>query len=424
MSVFIHVASAKGLPVLAGAVALTGFSAWARADFFGDSHAFFETRNVYFNRDFRDGPSSLQSRRDEWAQGLMLKLESGYTPGVVGFGVDALGMLGIRLDSSPERAGSGLLPVRSDGRAAAQYGKLGLTAKLKISATELKAGALIPSLPTLRPNDGMILPQSFEGLMLTSREFPDLVMTAGQLDKVKARNDTSYEDIALNNKNNRFTRNAPGGQLDLAGFDRKQGDDLKFSYHYAGLSDVYRQHFLGLIASRPLASGTLNADLRFFASEDQGAARGGKIDNQALNGLFGYGQGGHKVSLGYQRMSGASAFPYIEGSDAYLVNFAQIGDFAEAKERSWQARYDYDFESMGIPGLTFMSRYISGDHAQVPGVSGRGQEWERNTEVRYMIQSGAFKNLALRLRNATYRSSFSRDADETRILLTYTKALW
>jgi hypothetical protein len=412
------------LSVLVGSLALMVFSPWAQADFFADSHASFETRNVYFNRDFRDGPSTQQSKREEWAQGLILKFESGYTPGMIGFGLDMIGMLGLQLDSSPDRAGSGLLPVRSNGRADPEYSKLGLTAKVKISQTELKVGSLIPSLPTLRPNDGMILPQSFRGALVTSQEVPDTTITAGQLQKVIARNDTSAEDIALNNKNKRFTRNAQGDHLTLAGFDRKLSDQVKFSYHYAQLSDVYSQYFVGLIATQPLGPGVLSGDLRFATSKDQGQAKGGKIDNQALNGMLAYAIDGHKFSAGYQQMMGKNAFPYIEGSDAYLVNFAQIGDFAEAKERSWQARYDYDFTKIGIPGLTFMSRYISGDNAEVPGVVGKGNEWERNTEVRYVIQDGTFKNLALRLRSATYRSSFARDADETRILLTYTKALW
>ncbi|MGF0237762.1 OprD family porin [Rhodococcus sp. IEGM1300] len=409
---------------LAGALLLTSVSQWANADFFNDSHATFETRNVYFNRDFRDGPGTQQSKREEWAQGLMLKFESGYTAGFLGVGVDAIAMLGVRLDSSPDRAGSGLLPVRADGRAAAQYGKLGLTGKVKVSQTQLKVGSLIPSLPTLRPNDGMILPQSFEGALLTSQEWAGTLLTAGQLQQVKARNDTGYEDITLNNKNNRFTRNAPGDHFDLAGVDRQLSDDLAFSYHYAALDNVYRQHFVGLVAKRALALGTFTSDLRWFTSEDQGAARAGNINNQAFNGLVGYGRDGHKITVGYQRMVGTSAFPYIERSDAYLVNFAQIGDFAESSERSWQVRYDFDVEKLGVPGLTVMSRYIAGDNAQVTGVTGKGNEWERDTEVKYVIQGGTFKDLALRVRNATYRSSFSRDADETRILLTYTKSLW
>lgn len=403
-----------------GVLLFTGLSGVAHADFFSDSHATVETRNVYFNRDFRDG--SQQSKRDEWAQGLMLKFESGYTPGVVGFGVDLLGMLGARLDSSPDRAGSGLLPVRSDGRAAASYGKLGVTAKVKVASTELKVGSLIPALPTLRPNDGMILPQSFQGALVTSKALANTMVTAGQLQQAKARNDTSYEDITLNNKNNRFARNAPGDHLSLGGFDHTLNERLKFSYHYAQLSDVYSQHFVGLVATQPFAAGTLNADLRFFSSTDQGAARGGPIDNRALSGMLGYVQGAQVFSVGYQRMAGRSAFPYVEGSDAYLVNFSQIGDFAEANEHSWQARYDLNFDRLGVPGLSFLSRYISGNEAQVGAVS--GQEWERDTEVKYVIQSGTFKNLALRVRDATYRSSFSRDADEVRVLITYTRALW
>jgi hypothetical protein len=161
------------------------------------------------------------------------------------------------------------------------------------------------------------------------------------MQKVIGRNDTSAEDIALNNKNSRFTRNATGDHLTLAGFDRKLNDQVKLSYDYAQLYDVYSQYFVGLIATQPLGPGVLSGDLRFSTSKDQGQVKGGKIDNQALNGIVGYAVYGHKFSAGYQQLTGKNAFPYIEGSDAYLVNFAQIGDFAEAKERSWQARYDY-----------------------------------------------------------------------------------
>ncbi len=112
---------------------------------------------------------------------------------------------------------------------------------------------------------------------------------------------------------------------------------------------------------------------------------------------------GHKLSAGYQQMSGDSAFPYVDGSDPYLVNFVQINDFAEADERSWQVRYDYDFAKLGIPGLSFMSRYINGDNVSLAN-GGEGKEWERNSEFKYVVQSGTFKNVAVRLRNATYRS--------------------
>ncbi|WP_430442592.1 MAG: OprD family porin [Pseudomonas piscis] len=407
---------------LASAAALA--APLTQAAFFEDSSATFETRNMYFNRDFRDGTSAQQSKRDEWAQGFMLNLQSGYTEGTLGFGVDALGMLGVKLDSSPDRTGTGLLPTHDDGRAANQYSKLGLTGKVRLSATELKIGSLIPELPILKPNDGRILPQTFQGGLLTSREISNLTFTGGRLDKAKDRDDSNYEDIRLNNKNGRFAANVAGKHFNFGGLDYKFSDKIIASYHFAQLDDVYNQHFLGLLASRPLGPGTFASDLRLAISNDQGQARGGKIDNRALNGLVSYALDGHKLSAGYQHLSGSSAFPYVDGSDPYLVNFVQINDFAGAEERSWQARYDYDFAKLGIPGLSFMTRYLSGDNIALKN-GDTGKEWERNTEVKYVVQSGTFKDVAVRLRNATYRSNYSaRDADEVRLLVSYSVALW
>ncbi|MBI6927012.1 OprD family porin [Pseudomonas putida] len=408
---------------LASALALAGVAPLSQAAFFEDSTATFETRNMYFNRDFRDGTSAQQSKRDEWAQGFILNLESGYTEGTVGFGVDALGMMGIKLDSSPDRTGSGLLPTHDNGKAADEYSKLGLTAKAKISKTELKIGTLIPSLPTLRPNDGRILPQTFEGGLLTSKEIKGLTFTGGRLDKAKDRDDTNWEDLALNNKNGRFGGSFSADNLSLAGLDYQFNDRLTGSYHFAQLDDIYRQHFIGLLATQAVGPGALAFDLRLALSDDAGAARAGSIDNTTFNGMVSYALGGHKFSAGWQQLTGDSAFPYVDGADPYLVNFVQINDFANADERSWQARYDYNFAALGVPGLTFLTRYISGDNVSRAS-GGEGKEWERDTELKYVVQNGPLKNVAVRLRNATFRSNFARDADEVRLLVSYSVALW
>lgn len=408
---------------IACALAAAGTAPLSQAAFLDDSTATFETRNMYFNRDFRDGTSAQQSKRDEWAQGFMLNFESGYTDGTVGLGLDALGMLGIKLDSSPDRTGSGLLPTHDDGRAADEYSKLGLTGKVKVSKTELKIGSLIPELPTLQPNDGRILPQTFQGGLLTSKEIKGLTFTGGRLDKAKDRNDTNWEDLALNNKNGRFGGTFSADHLALAGLDYQFSDRITGSYHFAQLDDIYRQHFIGLLATQPWGPGAFGADVRLAVSDEAGAAKAGRIDNTSFNTLLSYSLGGHKVSAAWQQLSGDSAFPYIDGADPYLVNFVQINDFAGADERSWQARYDYNFAALGIPGLTFMTRYISGDNVS-RAAGGEGKEWERNTELKYVVQTGPLKNVAVRLRNATFRSNFARDADEVRVLVSYSVALW
>ncbi|WP_312152089.1 OprD family outer membrane porin, partial [Pseudomonas sp.] len=250
-----------------------------------------------------------------------------------------------------------------------------------------------------------------------------LTITGGRLEKAKDRNDTNWEDIALNNKNGRFGGTFAADNYDLAGLDYKFSERITGSYHVAQLDDIYRQHFVGMVATQPWGPGTFGADLRLAISDDQGQARAGKIDNTTANGMLSYALGGHKVSGAYQHLSGDSAFPYVDGADPYLVNFVQINDFAGADEHSWQLRYDYNFASLGIPGLTFMTRYISGDNVSRADGS-EGKEWERNTEFKYVVQSGPLKNVAVRLRNATFRSNFARDADEVRLLVSYSVALW
>jgi hypothetical protein len=107
------------------------------------------------------------------------------------------------------------------------------------------------------------------------------------------------------------------------------------------------------------------------------------------------------------------------------VNFVQIGDFASKDEQSWQARYDYNFAAIGIPGLTFMTRYLSGDNIDLGGNRPEGKEWERDTDIGYVVQSGPLKNVGVKWRNATVRSThFGSDLDENRLIVSYTLALW
>ncbi|MGE1173134.1 OprD family porin [Pseudomonas sp. BW7P1] len=412
-----------------GALVLcAGFTAQTQAGgFFEDTTAKIESRTVYFNRDFRDGHTSSDqgaSKREESAQGFILNLQSGYTEGTVGLGIDALGMAGFQLDSSPDRSNSGLLPSSGDNPRGSkgQYAKMGLTAKVKVSDTVLKYGALLPDLPLLKYNDGRLLPTMFNGAMLTSKEVKDLTFMAARLDKYTARDSTDSQDIRVHCKNKRYACNTTADHFDMYGFDYKINDRLTAQYHYAELEDIYRQHFVGLLANQPLGDGVLKADLRLLKSADSGDAKAGSIDNRALSGMLSYGISGHTFSAGWQRMNGDNSMPYLDGSNPYLVNYVQVNDFAAAQERSWQLRYDYDFKAIGINGLSFLTRYVNGDHIKVPGSDQEGKEWERDSELKYVIQSGTFKDVSLRLRNATYRTNyekFARDVDETRLIVSY-----
>lgn len=418
--------SSSPLTRLSALALLGGIAAPASADFLEDSSARLESRTFYFNRDFRDGSSSNPqgaSKREETAQGFILNLQSGYTEGTVGFGVDALAMLGVKLDSSPADSNSGLLPASGhDPRHSAdQYAKAGVTGKLRLSRTQLKYGAMLPDMPLLKYNDGRLLPNMFHGAQLTSEEIAHLKLTATRLERYTARDSTDAQDVRLNCKNKRYACDTTGNRFDAYQADYQVNDQLLLQYAQGGLENVYRQRYVGIVGKQAVAAGKLSADLRWFDSDDDGSARAGEIDNRALSLLLSYAQGGHTLSAGWQRMSGDSSMPYLDGSNPYLANYVQVNDFANAEERSWQLRYDFDLRSVGVPGLSFMTRYVNGDHIALAN-GDEGKEWERDVEFKYVIQAGTFKDLSLRLRNATYRTNYeqsARDVDEVRLIASY-----
>ncbi|MGJ7516796.1 OprD family porin [Pseudomonas baetica] len=415
---------------LATRILLTGgvisLSAPATADFIKDSKASLELRNFYFNRDFRQ-TNAAQSMQEEWAQGFLLRYESGYTEGLIGVGFDALGLEGIKLDSSPDRAGSGLLKRHGNPRDGSQdeYGELGLTAKLRASKSALKLGTLMPKLPTILANDSRLLPQTFEGGQLTSLEIEGMTVDAGRLTQVNQRDSSDYEDMGITRTGAKgiTTQNATSDKFDFASLNYKWTGNLATAYSYGHLDNFYSQHLVNLTYVLPVATGqSLKTDLRFARSTDDG---GSNVDNNAFGAMFTYNLGGHALGLGYQSMSGDTGYAYVNGADAFLVNFVQIGDFASKDEKSWQARYDYNFAAIGVPGLTFMTRYINGDNIDLGSNRPEGKEWERDTDIGYVVQSGPLKNVGVKWRNATVRSTnFGSDLDENRLIVSYTLAIW
>jgi hypothetical protein len=87
---------------------LLPFATASAEGFIDDSKLKLQLRNVYFNENFRDehgmsprAARTAKSERTEWAQGLLLDYQSGFTSGTVGFGVDALGLLGVKQRHRP-----------------------------------------------------------------------------------------------------------------------------------------------------------------------------------------------------------------------------------------------------------------------------------------------------------------------------------
>lgn len=448
------------LPALAGCL-LIGEQALAKG-FIEDSQGTLYLRNFYFNQDNRDG---FDGQTEEWGQGLRLDLQSGFTEGTVGAGIDAIGLLGLRLDSGgragkagQSRTPSALFPLEHDGSPRDEFSSLGLTGKLRVANSEARYGTLIPRLPVLKANDGRLLPQTFEGGQLSIREIESLSLTAGQIWSAKGRTQSHREDLSINGANSPRRSGAgvtaaparDSDSFNFAGLDYQWSENLLAQYYQGHLQDFYRQHFLGLNHGLPLGAGTLKSDLRYFHTDssgknasaagraagytaagffganngDSGTTRG-EVDNRTWSALFTWTLDAHAFSGGYQRLSGRSNFIQPNqgnGSDLYLITDRQLNSFSRAGERTWLGQYNLDFAPYGLPGLSSSVAYLKGTGIR----SSRGdlKEWERDFTLAYVVQGGPAKGLGLTWRNASLRSQASNDADQNRVFLTYSLPLF
>ena len=412
---------------------------YAFADFIGDSKANLGLRNFYFNNDNRDGTAG-PSKTEEWGQGFMLDYKSGFTEGTVEFGVDALGLVGVTLDSGPGRhVGSTMIP--SDGDSAVDtWSRIGLTAKARFKKTEARVGTLIPKLPILVANDGRLLPQTFQGGMVTSNDIDRLTMVAGKIEQATGRGSSDRTGLAVT-----------GGQQESNGFyfagaDFKATPELTLQYYYATLEDYYKQNFAGLVHVLPLSEGqSFKTDLRYFKTDSDGANSSGKpgyqvsgytrngtgeIDNNTWSASFTYAVGGHNLMAGYQRVSDNSAFVQLNqgslaggveagGASLGLLTDRMVTTFTRAGEDTKFAQYSYNFAALGVPGLKASIMYLNADNIKVTSGS-RQKEWERDTALDYAFQSGPLKGVGLGWYNATLRSDSVRNQDQNRLIISYT----
>ncbi|WP_449106535.1 OprD family porin [Pseudomonas mohnii] len=436
----------KSTLALAVAVGILAQQAGA-AGFIEDSKASVSSRTMYYNNDNRDGGSDQK----ETAEGLKFDYQSGFTQGVVGFGIDAQALVGIHLDGGkghhPDP--NTFFPSDSDGSAVDEWSRASANVKARFSKTEAHlGGALQPNMPILVANDSRLLPQTFEGGTITSKEIDNVTFNVGQFEHAAGRASSNSTGMAV-----------AGGTQDsnkfrYGGADWKVTKDLTLQYYYANLEDYYKQNFLGLVHVYPIAPNqSFKTDIRYFDSSSDGkngdpgyvfnnnggyAKNLGEVDNKTWSAMFTYTLGGNAFLLGHQRVSDDGGFVYLNqgnvvdgngknegagGSSFYLFTDAMINGFVRAGENTSFGQYSYDFAALGVPGLKASAAYLYGDNIKAKNGTGPDQsEWERDLRVDYTIQQGVLKGFGTTLRHGTYRGSDTGIAsqDQTRLIFNYT----
>lgn len=414
--------SVIALAVAAGSTQMAMASSQSESKgFLEDSTFNIFNRILYQNRDFRNGASNTAGTgdngyREEAGLGIRLLGESGFTQGTVGVGVDVHSLSSIKIDGGRGRNGTGQFDTTDEGRGDDTQTEVGGAIKFRISDTVLKYGNQFVGSPVFSTDDSRILPETATGTLLTSNEIEGLELTAGRFTALSSQTSTDRDTFGLNEAN-------------IVGASYSFTDNFSGAIHASDVEDHFKKTYVNLNYNLALAEDqALNFDFNAYKTNDQGRKLSGVVDNKIWSLAAAYSLGAHKFTLAHQRSSGDSAYVYgIDGNGTiWLANSVQFSDFDRQDEHSYQARYDLNMATYGVPGLSFMTRYIYGDNIETGVVgAGEGKEHELDIEAKYVIQEGAAKDLSFRVRNATWRANgaqnahYSADVNDFRLIVEY-----
>jgi len=393
-------------------------------------------RNYYFNRDNKHDTNDAI----DWTQGIQGVFSSGFTQGTIGVGVDAFGYLGLKLDGGKGTEGTNNTTVGADGPHNS-YGKAGADIKFRISKTELKIGDQQPTTsPVFAVGGSRLTPQTASGITLMSSEIKGLDVEAGHFTSATSESTTNRDG----NLWSQYANGVSARSVDYLGGKYAVNDNFTASLYGGKLDNVWNQYYTNLNYVLPLAdTQSLTFDFNYYKTVDTGSANAGKIDNNtfSLSAAYAF-LSAHTVTLAFQKVNGDTPFDYIgvgdnnRGADSiFLANSIQYSDFNGPGEKSAQIRYDLNMATLGVPGLSFMVRYVKGWDIDYSSVSADSAYYsaaragandqshhETNFETKYVVQSGPAKDLSFRIRQAWHTASSLQadgDANEFRLIVDY-----
>lgn len=388
-------------------------------------------RTGFLHRDKKNGVEDTSSA----AQTAMVKIESGFTKGIVGFGVGVIGDGSFKLGDNAH-TGNDMIPVDNNGHAYDHWARGGAFIKARMSNTTATYGTQILDLPVLASNTARLVPEYYTGLLIQSNEIDNLTLVAGKF-----------------TENQRSSQiNTDGNELDRAvvwGAKYNFGDALNASYYGTDIKDRLERHYVNANYSYAVAKGKLTHDFSAYRTEWDAAPNNTAYTyshtsndfNNLSNNIWAisttYNTGPHNVMLAYQQNTGNTGYDYGLGKGVgdghqtiYMPN-SYLSDFIGNDEKSLQLQYTYDFGALNVPGLSWTSAFVYGWDIDVSAggtdrsvlLTNDAQEREFFNQVKYTVQSGFAKDASLRVRHSYYRASdeyqsaYIGDTNEWRIWL-------
>lgn len=380
-------------------------------------------RTGYLTRDYKGTKPGTDT--SSFAQTAIVKLDSGFTKGTVGFGAGIIGDASFKWGENGH-TGNGMIPTHPQNNADDtkdaydHWTRGGAYVKARVSNTTATYGTQVLDLPVLASNTARLVPEYFTGVLVESNEIENLNLVAGKFTENQYSNQI----------------NSDGNELDRAvvwGAKYKFNDQLNSSYYGVDVKDKLQRHYVNANYSYTLANdSTLTHDFSGYHTEFEAGSSSNieTLTEDKQNSIWAisstYSKDVHNVMLAYQQNTGSLGYDYGNNADGaqsiYLPN-SYLSDFIGKDEKSLGLQYNYSFKNQGLPGLNWTTAFVYGWDIDVVGKEQEGQEREFFNQVKYTVQSGFAKDTSLRLRHSYYRANdsynsiYMNDTNEWRIWL-------
>ena len=351
---------------------------------------------VKFRSYYMYGKLKSNERREAFTYGGWIEYKSGYLANRLRLGASFYASQKLSADTSRD----GTLLLRSRQRPFSVFGES--YAQIKLAETHsVFAYRKLYDLPYLNKRDNRMAPVTFEGYavegdFLAESGYPKLHYIGGWLSRFKERN------------SDRFISMGEG-----AGTEAKRGLAMfgALYYPYEGFSfGVF-----GSVVPDVLATAYGMLDHTWSLSDDTGLrlvlqhTRQQSHGDDLLTGSYfrtrvdaGYAALSYRqvnVKIGFSTTGHEAGIRSPFGSRPSPLSL-MINDFDRAQEDAWLVGVGYQFEHLGLPGLSGFINYARGNDAHDNDGNRLPDQDELDVTLDYRIRKGRFEGLWVRVRGA------------------------
>lgn len=381
------------------------------------SNAAIQESNLNYINDFKSSTDVKyinNENKENLSKGFLAKSQSSFKVSKVKFGIDSFNSYSVKINSNQD---SYYRDNKRRNESQTYYDSLqssGRTLKASYSKTNFKLGTLFPNKIDNTFEDDVYLANSFEGFQVNTNQINKLNLTMG---RITSKDDLTNLNLSTSKNVGFSTSVKKGVYSNFLGSLYKVNDNTNLSY-YLEEFDNNKYNYLTFDYNYRLSEKDSIKFLLNHSFSDKNE------DENYVNNSFGsdviYKNNIHSFGIGYKLINGKTNISYFDSTDSYLNNYSQNLSSAVYSEKIIQFRHDYNFKDMGISGLVLTNRYVKGFDISRNDVLEDGSEWQRNTVVSYQFKEGKKKNLTIKIKNKSYRSTLTQNnTDEFHIIASY-----